>query len=322
MFRIQLNASLRNPAFEPIQRVIPDAIVNIVPERAVDLRAELGDKRLVIDDVDTKFNAYADAATRTIGLTTNLIECLWYAAYAHLAFEADLQRQLDSNAVRIELDLAGSQSLQLAERLLVDATNAAASHTPIAPNKDYPQPKLPTGLPLTLEEQATEMALVAIAFVLHHELAHLRLGHTGNADVPPSWTLEKEKEADSAAIEMILSSPANDSETAKRVWGIGIATIFMTSVRFRRAAGEHPREQKEKWEKQTHPFPYDRFGKAFEHPRVVDSEAARHAVARIGCAAMIPMLLRNGTGVPDRAYDGFVDLLNACFTACGERFAS
>ena len=79
------------------------------------------------------------------------------------------------------------------------------------------------------ENVADELCLVTCAFLLHHELAHIRLGHSAN--VADEVSMAQEKEADNEAADWLLSGVEVDSPFfVKRMLGIVQANLLMTTL--------------------------------------------------------------------------------------------
>lgn len=295
----------------PIAPVIPlvaHSLVNLAPERSDDVLKEISNKSLVLTN-DPFFNAWASSERGEIGLTMNLVECLWCAAYAYWVFEREVESQVAAGSSPIVLTPVPGNRVQRGMSALTAAVDAASTGTPLVwTGLPVPQVGFPPG---TDEQAATEMALAAIGFVLHHELSHLRLGHQTRAQDESSWTLDKEKDADSEAIEWILgSTPDDERNLAKRTWGVAIVTLFMTAYRLRK---KKQMNQAPAVEAHTHPLPYDRLGKALGHHAVTSRPRVKEAMARIGCAATIPNLQMEGIQLPLKEYQDFAHLQEACF---------
>jgi hypothetical protein len=88
---------------------------------------------------------------------------------------------------------------------------------------------------------ANEVAACAAAFFLHHELAHVRLGHAPTEDSVLS--IEQEREADYEAADWILGK-APTGQIFKRAFGItvGLAILVGRGIHYGYHDGEtHPR---------------------------------------------------------------------------------
>ena len=96
--------------------------------------------------------------------------------------------------------------------------------------------------PLESHEQvATEVMLCALAFLLHHELAHRRLSH---APVAAGCTsIDQERDADYEAAAWILGTCGGDVFD-KRALGVTVALAILVALRIHMgsdAASTHPR---------------------------------------------------------------------------------
>jgi hypothetical protein len=78
------------------------------------------------------------------------------------------------------------------------------------------------------EETADQFCLMAIGYILHHELAHIRSGHGICTGVD---SILQEKEADLRAAEWLLSDPALDPKNRlKRELGIACALAWLAAI--------------------------------------------------------------------------------------------
>jgi hypothetical protein len=105
----------------------------------------------------------------------------------------------------------------------------------------------PEGLPAPVPDPvpksdlhvADELTYCALAFLLHHELEHIRLGHAGESEI------DSERDADYAAAAWILDGVSeNDAWFNKRILGIATALGTMTARGFYtryRGGKTHPR---------------------------------------------------------------------------------
>ena len=73
-------------------------------------------------------------------------------------------------------------------------------------------------------QSTQDLALMAVAFILHHELAHIRLKHSGPTDV------EQERDADYAAFDWISEEVTPGSpEFQKRCLGTVVALLYLVT---------------------------------------------------------------------------------------------
>jgi hypothetical protein len=200
----------------PLLRQLPAALVSIAPERAGELEAVTEGLSLAIAD-DPKFVCHYAPKDKRITISTGAVEVLWAASHAY----------------RIHADGAVSDARVLL-RWCFD--RFVALERPV----DVPPHRSP-------DNAADELALSSVAFLLHHELAHHRLGHPLTTDLP--WRLDQERDADYAAADWILQGvPEDDPRFTKRA--LGIATALAVSA----AYGVHTHRH----DGMTHPRSFDR----------------------------------------------------------------
>ena len=215
--------------------------------------------------------------------------------------------------MRIEISAAQGPHIDAALKALKAAV-AASDGSPVDWS-GLPQPVSPSIVTQSslLEAKAGEMTLAALCFVLHHELAHVRLNHSGTDATQPSWTLEREKEADGEAIDWILgNAPDNPLAIAKRAWGVVATTTLMTARRLdaiRRGASIPPVAE------QTHPQPYERLDRVVQHEVVQGSALLRETLTSLACAALIPHIRLAGVPLDEGPYEDYTELYAACLDA-------
>lgn len=113
-----------------------------------------------------------------------------------------------------------------------------------------------TGSEPSNEEVATELFLCASAWILHHELAHLRLQHP----LVTTNSVAEEREADQAATGWILDSYPGEPRTLKRGLGIAVAVVALAVLQLESPALSNTGVP------QTHPGVADRLFHALDHP--------------------------------------------------------
>lgn len=299
----------------PVLFAAPATLETGAPERFAELLPLVRGLTIHLRDSD-EFQAYANSSERKIVLTRGLAECLWCACYAYFVFRQEIERQTNKggSSERFEISSTQGAHVDAALKALRAAVDAASKGKPVNWS-GLPQPVSPSIVTAgsSLEAKAGEMTLCALCFVLHHELAHVRLRHTGTDPSRPSWTLEQEKDADSEAIHWILGeAPENAWAIAKRAWGIVITTTFMTATRLE-AVGTGTRLPPV--EEQTHPQPYDRLDKAVQHEVVQRSTLLRETMTSLACAALIPHIRIARVAIGDGPYEDYADLYSACLDA-------
>lgn len=164
------------------------------------------------------------------------LEIVWASCHAYLvayrrAFEDT------PGTERAILDVEGDAELNAAFDLLGWAQNDwnMGADTP-----------WPAGLPAPVEEDdvgapfyhSSQLCKIALAFLLHHELAHHRLGHH-------SSEVQTEHDADYGAASWLLGElDEADSRFIFRAWGVTVALGMITGSGIHRmelSAGSHPR---------------------------------------------------------------------------------
>ncbi len=230
----------------PIRHVmahIHEAIVNIAREREGEFDHTFSEFVLEYLD-DHQWICRVDRAKKHIWLSRKVMEVLWAASLAYFRLYDQLQRVMAGrSSISIELNLRNGGVLQEGMRLLQWALNAWINNLdgewPIHLPKPVPGPREKSD-----EHVSDELALCAIAFMLHHELSHIRLQHQGGNQVAA------EREADEAATNWILVGVPDqqDWEFIKRTFGMAVALAVPV------AYGIHTG----KYGGRTHPRSYDR----------------------------------------------------------------
>lgn len=309
--------TLEGTPLQPLLPFVHHSIERIAPERATEVLG-MGIVRLGVLD-DTKLNARAWPGANAIEISGRFIEALWCAAFAYWTFRVVLEEQMATPAPKSGRALeitAEDKRVDVALGALQEAKAAAVEQRAVDWHKVGVHPALPPvdGIRGTFAQSATEMTLTAVGFILHHELAHVRLSHTvGDED----WTLDQEKDADSEAICMILGGVqryALDDTTlalcaAKRGWGILIATGFLNDVR-----GERDRRRGRKLRGGSHPVPFARMDKAVQHEAVQSDARVRETIESLACAILVPHLRIAGRDLPTSVEDHRA-LYQACLDA-------
>jgi Peptidase U49 len=302
----------------PLIRLAPNTLETIAPERFNELLASLQGLTIHLkDSVLCKASALVDI--HTITLHRGLVECLWCASYAYYAFLLDIESQIQSNTNtphKLEITSNGNPQIASAMRALQAAITSAQKRQSLS-WQGLPQPVEPRPLPQngSLVAKAGEMTLTALGFIMHHELAHIRLGHHKGTD--SQWTLEQEKDADSEAINWILSKAPMDSieAVAKRTWGMVISTSFMTAIRLDSLIqGISPNQVVS----QTHPQPYDRLDKAIQHSVIQDNNTLRTTMTSFACSALVPHIRIAELSLGGRPYNDWNELYDECLNVLSD----
>lgn len=227
---------------------VPNSPFLITPERGSEFVTSLDDFDLILTN-DRPWKFCADPTGREIFVSRGAVELLWCASLAHFLFYARLVggRKVDSIT---EIDLRADPKVRNALELL---RWAIISQLKADNGDDWPSdlPAPQTTPPDGEENAANELCLVSCAFILHHELAHVRLMHS--ARVSDELSISQEKEADIAAAEWVLGGISDSGPIYfKRLLGIVQAFLLTTIMTLYKVHLVDDRGHR------RHPFPYDR----------------------------------------------------------------
>jgi hypothetical protein len=223
---------------------VPNSIFTIAPEREAEFDKSLNEFDLILTN-ERPWKFCADPITRKVSVSRGAVELIWCASLAHFLFYTqvvqgkifDRPTEIDPRsdpAVRKALDL-------LRWAIKCQLKKNTADDWP----DDLPTPQ--AAPPDGAENAANELCLVSCAFILHHELAHLNLGHS--AQVSDALSISQEKDADIAAAEWILGRIDKSSPMfTKRMLGVVQAHLLTTAM------GLYGGDLGGK----RHPFSYDR----------------------------------------------------------------
>ncbi len=304
----------------PIFHLAPNALFSIAPEREKETLKEICGLTVHLKDSEM-VNAGANLQGQRIVLCRGLVECLWCASYAYYVFRRALEQQAcskgEEEGTRLEIEVVPGGEVELALRALMEAVRAAVEEDSICWD-GLPMPVAPTFITpeSSTEERAGEMTLCALGFVLHHELAHLHLGHVKSPADDPGWSLLKELDADSEAIRRIFGQlSVGEKAIAKRVWGVVIVMVFFTAKRIALLGAGIPPSPVEK---QSHPLPYERLDRVICHETVQASPLLLSTVTSLSCAAMVPHIRISNIQIPDGPYSDYADLYQMCLSVLSD----
>lgn len=194
-------------------RVAPEAATklnNIVLERSLSL--ELHD--------DSNIFAELIPSKALIRLGVPFLEVLWSAAHAYIVIFHEYQQASARNQKMF--DVGGTSRTEAAYRLYRELLQAHATC------KSIPWPTLEI-VPIQFPREGTdayvanEIFLVAISWIIHHEIAHARLEHQ---DVTVA-SIQQESEADQAATRWVCEGTQETRHLHKRSMGIVTAILVL-----------------------------------------------------------------------------------------------
>lgn len=243
-----------------IRHHVASSIVNIAPEREAEVADLLKHHQvqLVLDDRPRfVFTAGPAAAGNQIRASVQGLEFLWTLSFAYYVLYQEWKR----NPGLTELDPSASTRTRDAVALLQWALGNNVQGNRAEWPDNLPHPAVAEGFARTGrepsdEEVATELFLCASAWILHHELAHLRLQHP----LVTTNSVAEEREADQAATGWILDSYPGEPRTLKRGLGIAVAVVALAVLQLESPVLSNAGVP------QTHPGVADRLFNALDHP--------------------------------------------------------
>lgn len=205
-----------------LEGAIARAAFRIAPESENDLAqwADVEKFTLVLSD-DPKFNIRVNTKTHEATLPIAALEYLWCSAYAFLIFYDEYTKAQRAGELRFNM-AASPQAVGALNLLNWSLRNMQTTgKQPWLNGAPAPQqfPQADSVIRL-----ANELFLCAIAWIIHHEIAHIRFGHTR---AHYSYTIQQEREADTQATSWILSKSKVEQESTKRTLGIATAILAM-----------------------------------------------------------------------------------------------
>ena len=278
----------------PIRHVfhhIHEAIVNVAPERKEQFDKE--HDTLILEYLDT-FNwiCHTDPDAKYIQLSRRVVEIFWVASYAYITFYSKVI-QVVKPTKKQYIDLTQNEDVAKAMRLLKWGYENLVNKEDIPWPDDLPRP-IPNPEQGSMENVADELCLFAVAFVLHHELAHIRLEHSAS-----NGGVELERETDYAASDWILNHDLSEKDMKFIKRGLGIAIAFEVMTAYGIYTG--------KYGGKTHPYSYDRLVHTLRR-YISDPD---HLVWALLVSTIKLHLDNKKIAVPDVIYESFYECVNA-----------
>jgi hypothetical protein len=210
---------------------VPRSPSRAAPERAAALDEMIAAVRLSFPDLGSFVCEYRPD-TRIVVVSRKVLEVAWASSYAYFVVYRRVFEELpqDEHAV---IDLHADPVLGPAADLLFWVHNdwLLGKDTPWPAN--LPQPTS-SAADSSNERYATGVFDIAIAFILHHELAHHRLGHSGSEH-------ETEHDADYEAARWLLEGLHDTSSAFQyRAYGIATALVILSARAIHRESFSSP----------------------------------------------------------------------------------
>ena len=243
-----------------IMNSLHNAIVNVAPERKGEFNKTFDNftlKYLNDSKCLCRIEMDKNTDTNTIELDCALVEVIWCASYAHLRLYLSLQEKLkDKDLAKLSesersIDLNSPEYREII-KLLEWAKKKCLDSTGDLWPLDFPKPSENPPKD-SIIHFSNELCLCAVAFILHHELAHIRLKNETDEDN----IKEIERQADIDAAEWILNKDNMEDKLKRRKRLLGIATAFIVL----NMKGIYSRDFSDK----HHPPSYDRLMHTLQH---------------------------------------------------------
>lgn len=214
----------RSPVLD-LENAIAGAAFRIAPEKEkelADFRDLQGVSLSLADGPAFLFNV--NPTSREISTNVATLEFLWCSAHAHLILYDEYSKAQRNGQAKF--DTGGNPRSRTALELLNWSVNNLFGQGTAAWPTQAPQPeRFPSAG--TDIHVANELFLCGIAWIIHHELAHLRLGHT---PIRSNRSMIEEREADVEATRWILTESKVPQESRKRAVGIAAAILAMQGI--------------------------------------------------------------------------------------------
>ncbi len=234
------------------------------PERGDEVHDVIEQQQItfVLDDVaGFVFVARRRDSKSEVGASIRGLELLWALSFAHFV----LYNAVNEARARggSDIDFSADERTAQAVHLLEWAVSRATGMSSVSWPDDLPQPQQVEPVPGSDTHVATELFLCAAAWVLHHELAHHRLGHL-DTNIKEE---QQERDADQGATTWLLDSAPAEA-VLKRALGITLAVLALNILELQ------SREPEQKGWLRTHPKAAERMVAALEHPAIDENHQA------------------------------------------------
>ena len=237
-----------------LAKTIAASPFRVAPEAAAALDDFVRANGLLLEITnDPKVFAEVDPPRGPIRLGIHALDLVWTATHTYLILFDEYEKHSQRRAEFFDVGaIARTQSaFELYRWALEQYLTRTTSTWPSSNILPVASPQLGS------EAHATnELFLVAISWVIHHEIAHVRLQHD-NLSVRP---LEEETAADKQATGWVCSEAQDQSEIQKRALGMATAILVLTACDLKLARTSSV----------THPLSFERLMHCLDHSGLPD----------------------------------------------------
>lgn len=296
-------ATMKSPIRFLMDKNVGDSVFRIAPEREKEFSTTLTNFDLIYFN-ERPWKFCANPKTREVFASRGAVELIWCASMAHLLFYERLiqgKRFDKPTTIDPQSDPLVHNALELLRWALnCQFTGDNSDNWP----SNTPKP-VATPTQGSYEEYANELCLVSCAFLLHHELVHIRNHHL--AGVGGDWSLSQEKESDIAAAEWMLDGiDESDPRFVKRMLGIVQANLLATTYGlYGGNLGGN-----------SHPFSYDRLTSLIDRFRCPHS----HDIKAFAFAVLDLHFQNTGRRLRKTKFNDFAEALDAICDQLAEEF--
>ncbi len=209
-----------------LDQYLINSVARIAPEKANYLESfRIVHDPCVVFTNDQEFSFRVDTKSKEIKLPTGALEYLWCACYAFYVIYQEYSTAIQDSAN--EFDLNGNERTREALSLYKWGREQIQQSAP----REWPTDKAKPEVSATAVEDVTvanELYLCAVAWILHHEFAHIIHGHK-NEPLNNEESRIEETKADESATKWILEGIYDEADIKKRGLGVAIATLVLTA---------------------------------------------------------------------------------------------
>jgi len=215
---------MRSPILE-LESAIAGAPFRIAPEREHELGGWVDSHGVTLDLLDQKgFTFHVYTQGKEIQTSIAILEYLWATSHTHLVlYDEYAKAQIRGET---QFDTGGNSrsrgALDLSRWAMNNLLSTGTQTWPESQIKPQSEPEHGSDV-----HTANELFLCAFAWMMHHEMAHIRLGHTAALT---ARSLQEEKEADVEATRWILSKCQDPKQSQKRTYGVVAAILALKAI--------------------------------------------------------------------------------------------